>query len=66
MAKFEKNQFFEISRAKISKMKEKIKIPASTSFSYYYIYLEIGPNFKKLHLERVQSYLYSVKSNDSI
>ena len=35
MAKFEKNQFFEISRAKISKMKEKIKIPASTSFLYY-------------------------------
>ena len=30
-----KNQFFEILRAKISKMKEKIKIPASKSFLYY-------------------------------
>ena len=35
MAKFEKNQIFEISGAKISKMEEKIKIPASTSFLYY-------------------------------
>ena len=32
MAKFGKSFFFEISRAKISKMKEKIEIPASTSF----------------------------------
>ena len=35
MAKFEKKKFFEISMAKISKLEEKIKIPASTSFLYY-------------------------------
>ena len=30
------------------------------------IYLGIGPNFKKLYLERMRRYLHSVKSNDSI
>ena len=30
------------------------------------IYLEIGPNFKKLYLERMRRYFHSVKSNDSI
>ena len=30
------------------------------------IHLEIGPNFKKQYLERIQRYLHSVKSNDSI
>ena len=35
MAKFGKIQCLETSRAKISKMREKIRIPASTSFLYY-------------------------------
>ena len=36
MVKFEENQFFEISRAKISKMEEKNNILAAASFFYFW------------------------------
>ena len=36
MARFKKNKLFEISKAKISKMKQNIKILAFTRFSYYW------------------------------
>ena len=35
IAKFEKYGFFEKSRVKISRMEQKIKIPASTRYLYY-------------------------------
>ena len=40
-----------------------------TYFKLYwksYIFGEIGPNFRKLYLERMRRYLHSVKSDDSI
>ena len=35
MGKFEKNQYFELSRVKISKMEDKIKIRAPINLLYY-------------------------------
>ena len=44
----------------------KVKIGHIFNYIENPIYLEIGPNFKKLYLERMRRYLHSVKNNEAI